>query len=149
MRNRESEKWQVLGTFGAGGALTDKSVVSQPAVLCCTALSSWCAAALHCWGVPIPKERHSANNCISLYSWELFPKASRERLERPWALSGGAAALDGGSRAGGLKTVAVSQGAQIKSIMMIYGRTGSLLFGSLLYGSSRSCWKVLLGTKGA
>lgn len=45
--------------------------------------------------------------------------------------------------------MAVSQGAQIKSIMMIYGRTVSLLFGSFLYGSTRSWWKVLLGAKGA
>lgn len=73
---------------------------------------------------------------------------SRERLERPWALSGGAAALREQERRG-LRTVAVSQGAQIKSIMMIYGRTVSLLFGSFLYGSTRSWWKVLLGAKGA
>lgn len=149
MRNRESEKWQVLGTFGPGGALADKSAVSQPSVLCCTALSSWCAAALHCQGVPIPRERLSANNSSSLHSWELFPEASRGRSERPWALSWGGAALGGVSRAGGLRAVTVSQGAQIKSIMMIYGRTGSLLFGSLLYGSKRSWWKVLLGAKGA
>lgn len=43
--------------------------------------------------MPIPKERHSAHNSSSLHTWELFPEASRERLERPWAPSGDAAAL--------------------------------------------------------
>lgn len=111
------------------------------------ALSSWCAPALQCQGVPIPREWHSVKPIsvhLGVSHW-----SDQGGVDRPWALSGGVPAWGGSRAEGAVRAVAVSQGAQIESIMMIYGRTVSLLFGSFLYGSTRSWWKVLLGAKGA
>lgn len=120
----------------------DKSAASQP---CSELLVCSCSAVPGCahpQGMAFCKTHLSVHLGVSHWS-------DQGGVDRPWALSGGAAAW-GGSRAGGaVRAVAVSQGAQIESIMMIYGRTVSLLFGSFLYGSTRSWWKVLLGAKGA
>lgn len=84
MRNRESEKWQVLGTLGAGGAVTDKWAVSEP----------WLCAAQPLWApcVPLlcparlcpPREGLSA---VSLTPG-VAAEGSRAGLEGPWAVAG-------------------------------------------------------------